>query len=297
MPKEVPVNPFNSPLVPILLSDKDTLEFRCHKGIACYNACCKQADITLAPYDVIRLKKRLGMTSTEFLKQYTVPFEMDAHGMPGIKMKTQNDQPVCLMMNEDGCSVYTDRPSACRYYPVGLMAMRAQNSPDDQKHYFLVKEEHCHGHNAGGKSQTIAEYRAEQGVADYDDANRDWYQIILKKRSSGMTVGAPSATSFHLFFMASFDIDRFREFVTASNFRKLYILDDAEFDSIIADDYALMRFGFRFLKQVFYGEMTIPTNKDAVAKRFEERKDIFEARRQAEIAADKDNDDKYGDLD
>ena len=39
------------------------------------------------------------------------------------------------------------------------------------------------------------------------------YQIILKKRSAGPTVGKPPEMTFHLFFMASYDLDRFRRAV------------------------------------------------------------------------------------
>ncbi|MCB1863208.1 MAG: YkgJ family cysteine cluster protein, partial [Gammaproteobacteria bacterium] len=62
--------PFESNLVPQMLDLGSRLKFRCHKGISCFNACCKRADITLTPYDVIRLKDRLGKSSTDFLKDH-----------------------------------------------------------------------------------------------------------------------------------------------------------------------------------------------------------------------------------
>ena len=91
--------PFSSPILPNRLELDSKICFECKPGISCFNACCKQADITLAPYDIIRLKNRLGLSSTEFLKKHTVPFEMDAHGMPGIKMRTTDVDPVCLFNN------------------------------------------------------------------------------------------------------------------------------------------------------------------------------------------------------
>ena len=78
-------SPFaGSPVKPIMLTEDAQLQFSCHHGIKCWNACCSNIDIPLTPYDVLRLKKRLDMTSGEFLKQYSVPFEMDKDGMPGI---------------------------------------------------------------------------------------------------------------------------------------------------------------------------------------------------------------------
>jgi hypothetical protein len=52
---------------------------------------------------------------------------------------------------------------------------------------------------------------------EYDDLARGWRQLVLKKKSSGPTIGKPSLRSRQLFFMACYDIDRFREFV----FRRL----------------------------------------------------------------------------
>ena len=93
--------PHQSPVLPNRLQDNSKFCFNCYPGISCFNACCKQADITLAPYDIIRLKNRLGMTSTEFLKKHTVPFEMDAHGLPGVKLRTTDVEPVIEVPIED----------------------------------------------------------------------------------------------------------------------------------------------------------------------------------------------------
>ena len=71
---------FKGKAVPALLSEDSVLKFNCYKGISCFNACCKHADVTLAPYDVIRLQRHLGMSSEEFLKAHTVPFQLDADG-------------------------------------------------------------------------------------------------------------------------------------------------------------------------------------------------------------------------
>ena len=65
--------PFASPVVPELLTDDSKINFRYCPGISCFNACCKQADITLAPYDILRMKKHLGMSTTDisFTSKYS----------------------------------------------------------------------------------------------------------------------------------------------------------------------------------------------------------------------------------
>lgn len=275
--------PFKSSVVPAVLADDARFRFRCHKGISCFNACCRRADITLTPYDVVRIKLRLGTSSAEVLRDHTVPFEMDNHGLPGIKMKT-TDEGACLFMVEgEGCSVYEDRPTACRYYPIAMLAMKPSDEPTERQAYSLVKEPHCKGHDEESE-QGVDEYRSAQGVDEYDEVNRDFYQLILKKKSAGPAIGRPSEMSLQLFFMGCYDIDRFKKFVLSDSFRNSYKLDNSVFAQIETDDVFALQFSMAFLKQVLFGDMTIHEQKGAWEKRVAERKEIWELRRQAEIA-------------
>jgi len=255
-----------SPVVPTLLESTAKIQFRCHKGIACFNACCKNIDITLTPYDVLRLKHRLGLSSGEFLVKYTTPFEMGQGDIAGIKMLPAENTTQCQFMTDEGCSVYEDRPTACRYYPAALLSLRNQNEYTDREAYALVKEDHCLGHNEP-RTLTIAEYRKEQGVEEYDEQSRGWRQLILKKKSTGPTVGKPSKRSLQLFFMACYDLDRFREFVESPSFNEVYDVPEELRATIRNDETELLQFGYRFLRQVMFDEPSIATKADALDKR------------------------------
>ncbi len=274
--------PFTSPAVPAALTGDSSIRFRCHPGVSCFNACCKRADVTLAPYDILRLKRRLGLSSGEFLKNWTVPFQLDSDGLPGVKLKT-DDAGVCLQLAGDaGCGVYSDRPTVCRYYPVALLALREKGASQAEERYSLIREEHCKGHEED-REIAIAEYRAEQGCGEYDEHNRDWYHLILKKKSAGPTVGRPPQTSLQLFFMASYDLDAFRRFVLSDGFRRTYVLPDDFYAEAQRDDEALLAFAYRFLRQVLFGERTIEEVSNAWEQRVEQRKDVWDERKQAEI--------------
>lgn len=257
-----------SPIVPMRLGLDDKFQFRCHKGIACFNKCCENIDIMLTPYDIVRLKNRFGMTSRAFIDAYTVDCAMDGHGMPGLKLKTREGSTACANLTQEGCGVYSDRPAACRYYALGLVSMRRKDSPVDEDSYFVVKEDHCLGHGEP-QVQSIRDYRKEQGVDEYDEINREWRQIVLKKRSSGPTIGKPSQRSFELFFLASYDLDGFREFVASPGFGEVFDLDPAFKQELLQDEVKLLEFGFRLLKQVLFGEATIPLKPGAREKRIE----------------------------
>jgi hypothetical protein len=267
-------SPFpDSPVVPEMLDGAARIQFRCHRAVSCWNACCSNIDISLTPYDIVRLKKRLGMSSTAFLAQYTVPYELEKDGMAGVKLRPVEGGTACRFMEPEGCGVYPDRPTACRYYPVALLSMRRQDEYQDRNAYAVVKESHCLGHREA-RSLTIDEYRAEQGLTEYDELARGWRQLILKKKSSGPTIGKPSIRSRQLFFMVCYDIDRFREFVESPSFNELYDLAAEEMERFRCDDVALMQFGFRFLRQVLFGEETIAVHRQAAearAARYRER--------------------------
>ena len=273
--------PFDSPVEPLRLEAQDKLKFRCHRGVSCWNECCSHANVTLAPYDIIRLKQHTGLSTSELLNTHTVPYEMDASGMPGLKLRT-DESGACLFLTEEGCSVYENRPTACRYYPSGLLSMRAIGQNTDERHFLLIKEDHCKGH-LEDHVQTVQEFREDQGVVEYDDYNREWYVIVLKKRSTGPAIGKPSELSLQLFFMASYDTDRFRRFVTSDSFKNTYNLSDNFYKIIENDDVALMQFGFKLLRQVLYGEIGIPEVEGAWQKRTEERSEILKMRREIEI--------------
>jgi Fe-S-cluster containining protein len=266
-------SPFaHSPVMPEMLDESTVIQFRCRKGIECWNACCSNIDISLTPVDILRLSRRLGISTTEFIQQYTFPYELEPNGIAGVKFKPVENGSACQFMRPEGCDVYTDRPTACRYYPVALLSMRRSDEYTDRQSYALVTEPHCLGHKEP-RQLTIAEYRQEQGLVEYDELGRGWRQLVLKKKSSGPTVGAPSKRSLQLWFMACYDLDRFRAFVASDLFAEVYEIPDEELKEILVDDNNMMQFAFRFLRQVMFGEETIKMKADAFDKRLAKRRE------------------------
>ena len=270
---EIGASPFEaSPVTPETFDEDHVIKFRCYKGIECFNACCSNIDITLTPYDIIRLKQRLGLTSSEFLKKYTIPFEFGANSIAGVKYKPVEGGTACQFMTDEGCSVYEDRPTACRYYPVGLLSMRRADENFDRASYALVEEDHCKGHQED-REITIAEYRKEQGLEEYDEQGRAWRQLILKMKSAGPSIGKLSKTSLQFFFMACYDLDRFREFINSPGFEQSFVIDDATRKALMEDDLALLKFGDRMIRQVMFAEETIEKKADAEDRLIERRKE------------------------
>ena len=295
-PSELPFP--TSPVTPTTLEGTAALQFQCRKGIACWNACCSNIDISLTPYDIVRLKQHLELSSSEFLNRYTVPYEMEKDGIAGVKLRPVDGGTACRFMTDAGCGVYADRPTACRYYPVALLSMRKQDESIDRQYYAIVRKDHCLGHQEP-RTQTIDEYRAEQGLPEYDDLAHGWRQLILKKKSSGPTVGKPSKRSLELFFMTCYDIDRFRSFVASDSFSGIYDLPADELHAMLLDDVTLLQFGFRFLRQVLFGEMTIPMRAESVEQRrarLAEQRSRIEREAAERLARDDDEGGAYVDV-
>ena len=67
--------------------------------------------------------------------------------------------------------------------------------------------------------------------------------------------------------MTCYDIDRFRSFVASDGFAEIYDLPDDGLRTILEDDMHLLQFGFRFLRQVLFGEATIALHEGSVERR------------------------------
>lgn len=236
---------------PKQLSGKSRIKFTCSKDLPCFTRCCRGIDIALTPYDVIRLKKRLELPSDEFLAMYTRLELLELTDLPVPLLKQMDDpEKSCPFVRDEGCLIYEDRPSACRYYPVGQGSLREQYGDRTEPFYFMVKEEHCKGYEEGSE-MSIDEWRADQGVDIYDRENAQWTELVLHKRSFPNVVRL-TADAKRLYFTACFDTDRFRRFVFESRFLENHPVDEETLAKIKEDDTALMQFGALWLRGVLF---------------------------------------------
>jgi uncharacterized protein len=237
---------------PVRLSAKSDLKFQCHPGVSCFTKCCRGIQIILTPYDVIRLKNRLGLSSEEFLAIYTVPHMLEKTDLPVVALKMMDDeQESCpFVRDEEGCIIYEDRPTTCRYYPLGVATLQHQEGADDEGFYFLVNEPHCKGFEEDN-TQTVAEWRQSEGVVDRDEINREWTDLVVRKRSFPASIKLTEKAK-QIFFMVSYNIDKFRDFVFESTFLERNPVDAETVEKIRSDEVELLRFGVNWLTSVLF---------------------------------------------
>jgi Fe-S-cluster containining protein len=237
---------------PVRLSGKSEFTFKCHPGVSCFTKCCRGINIILTPYDVIRLKNRLGLSSEEFLAIYTVPQLLEKTDLPVVALKMLDDeQTSCPFVRDgEGCIIYDDRPTTCRYYPLGTATLQHKEGADDEGFYFCVKEPHCMGFDEE-HTQTVAQWRQEEGVVDRDEINQEWTDLVVRKRSFPASIKLTDKAK-QMFFMVSYNLDKFRDFVFESSFLERYPVDAQTQEKLKNDEVELLRFGVRWLTSVLF---------------------------------------------
>jgi Fe-S-cluster containining protein len=263
-------NPSN--ILPEKLTLDSPLQFECHPGVSCFTACCHNIKIILTPYDILILRRRLNMPAHEFITLYTEPTYLEKTDMPGVQIKLTGENNGCPFVTPEGCTVYTDRPSACRYYPVGMADFHEGGTDDaaEEKFFFLVKEPHCKGHEEP-KRWTIRDWRADQGVDVRDEMNKEWLRLVMRRKSFGLQATLSDAAK-RMFFMASTDLDTFRKFVFESTFLDTYEVDADTVAKIREDDVELMLFSFRYLANTLFGAVGMAIRPEKIKSKIEEIK-------------------------
>lgn len=260
------------------LGPDDTFKFACHPGVSCFNKCCGDVNIFLSPYDVLRMKKRLGMTSGDFLDKYTLlPVQKDMT-TPVVVLKMKDDEDkTCQFLTENGCGIYSDRPWPCRMYPLGLAAQK--DTPDGwrgDRFYFLMQEEVCKGHEEPQEC-TVRQWLDEQGMDEYDDWGEAFKELTLHPffEDGGML----SPQKMHMMFTACYDLDKFREFVFESTLLQRFEVDEDFVEDMRRNDEELLRFAFLWLRYSLFGEPTMKAKPEVVEafKGSVDKKELFDA--------------------
>lgn len=242
-----------SEIPPEQLSMGSRFRFDCHKNIHCFTNCCRGIDIMLTPYDILTLRKKLELTSEEFLAVFTTPQILEKADLPVVTLKLLDDERKSCPFVEDGkgCAIYEDRPTTCRYYPLGVGSLSYSGEKGEKDEFFFtVKEAHCMGFDES-KQWTVAEWREDQGVDLRDKINDGWMELIVRKKSLPSRMKL-SAESKQMFFLVFYNIDKFREFVFKSSFLDRYDVAAQTIEEIRADDIKLLQFGFEWLKASFF---------------------------------------------
>ena len=234
--------------------------FSCHKGLSCFGKCCADVNIFLTPYDVLRMKKALNLSSEEFLRKYTLSIILQDQQLPVALIKMGDDKnKKCPFVTPEGCGIYADRPWACRMYPLGLASSKTE--ADGDEFCFIVEEEGglCQGFKED-REWTVKEWLADQEVNTYNKKSEDYMVLTLHKHfQEGKELGSANV---QLFYQTCYNLDRFRSQIFESSFFDRFDVDDKTIERIKTDDEALLNIGLAWLRFAFFGESTLKVKNE-----------------------------------
>ncbi len=224
----------------------NAFSFSCHKGLACFGTCCRNRDLTLTPYDVLRLKNALKLHSDDFLARHTLYRIDPTSGFPVITLKMGEDEKRwCPFVTAEGCSVYQDRPTACRLFPLARVSGTQRDSGTQDEFFFMLDAPDCLGKNEE-KAQDLREWLSAQGMETYRKVNDKMLSLLFHpERKQGITL---SDAQLQKIIVACYNLDVFREFVFNTKFLQSYILDERTRSLIEKDDLELLLLGFSYLR-------------------------------------------------
>ncbi len=234
------------------LSMEDRFRFDCHPGLNCFNRCCREAVIVMSPYDILRLSRGLGLTTGEFLRRHTRREDEAGTLLPLVLLKPARSGG-CPFLGDEGCTVYGDRPAACRLFPV---VQGSELAPEGAvERHFLRRLDYCQGF-AGEKEWTLETWQAAQGFPEFDRPRRPWLALLARQAAPGRT--PLDDRIFSQFYMMAYDLDGFRTFVFQSAFLKSYGLTPKDAEPLKTDDLALLRLSAAYLERLLFPASAAP---------------------------------------
>lgn len=237
-------------------------QFDCHPGVSCFTHCCRKLELFLYPYDILRLKKRLGIDSESFLTRYVIVTRAANPFFPALQLKMlDNEARTCPFLGTDGCTVYADRPAACRTYPLERAVARTFTRGRPDEYYFMTRHPYCQGH-AEKRDWTVKQWLKDQQIQYYNLMNDLWAEMDTLFAGNPWQGEGDAGPRQQMAFMVCYNLDRFRQYVNEHALLQQFDLDKNSRRLIERDDEALLRFGFDWLKFVLAG---VPTLKARVS--------------------------------
>jgi hypothetical protein len=232
------------------LSIQDTFRFECSPNVPCFNECCRDLNQFLTPYDILRLKNHLGLSSGEFLEQYTTQHVGPESGLPVVTLRPKGGHDlICPFVSPGGCTVYDNRPSSCRTYPLARALSRSRQTGQITEQFMVLQEAHCLGFREHGK-QTVRQWIDDQEIAIYNEINDHLMEII--SLNNQLMPGPMNLKSRHMFYLALYDLDNFRSQIKANGLIDNFEIDSTTVDKAMEDDVQLLNLGMKWVKKVLF---------------------------------------------
>lgn len=238
---------------------KSRFAFRCHAELSCFTTCCRNVDMLLYPYDLIRLKRKLNIRSDELLEKHVKVVQGDNPFFPTLMMKMTDDN-ACPFLGDEGCTVYEDRPAVCRMYPLERAVDRTSDKGRASEYYFLTDHSYCKGHGEAAE-WSVKEWIRDQQLLFYNAQADQWAEMDTIFSTNPWAGEGAAGPRQRLAFMVCYNIDSFRDYVVKHDLLSNFKLSSARRRSVEGDDEALLNFGYDWLKMMLTGQPVLRVRK------------------------------------
>ncbi len=239
----------------VRLAPEHLFQFHCGPDVLCYTRCCRDVNIVLTPYDVLRMKNALEISSRQFLDQYAAVVRKENQLIPLVVLKMDEKTKKCPFVSEQGCAIYEDRPWPCRMFPLEM---------NDDGTFSIVRDrQFCRGFETDQKL-IISDWLLDQGVPIYDEMNALFTEVISPLKAEALDIDNPQV--FKMTFMALYNLDKFRDFVFNSTFLKRFEVDSVTIEKIKRRDIELLKFAFDWVKFGIFGQKLFQIKPEAMPK-------------------------------
>jgi len=231
----------------------ETFRFQCRAELACFNQCCRNLNLFLTPYDVMRLKNRLQINADRFIDRHVDIVLRKTDYFPEVLLRMNAAQQyACPFVDSSGCTVYTDRPETCRMFPVEQGAIYYAHQSRIELIHFFKPPDFCLGQHET-KAWTPRQWSRYQDALEHNRMTLQWSQLRRRFLNDPWGPQGPQGQKAKMAFMATYNLDRFRDFVFQSTFLKRYRIKGSLRLKIKRDDAALLRFGIEWVEHFVWG--------------------------------------------
>lgn len=203
--------------VPFLTQDD---EFK-WSGCTMCGICCFEIDILLNPYDILRLRRHLGCTTSDLIQRGLV--EVFPGGNSGLPLaminfrKVDDKTSVCpflaplvdghklreLTKGKDkpspddleaaripkrlACGIYPARPAVCRSSPLGQLTLKSKEGEDVRNLFYQPPTRFCPACQGEGRVR-VAKWIEENSVQPYWDASERFQGLFSTLFENGLVL-------------------------------------------------------------------------------------------------------------
>jgi hypothetical protein len=214
----------------------DSFRFSCHDNLPCFTQCCRDVNIYLTPYDVLRLRRALGIGSAELLEKYTRLSLAGSMKLPFVQLLMDPETLRCQFVTDAGCSVYENRPWACRMYPLDL------GSTEGEYRHFVGKDR-CLGLREPVEN-VVVDWLAGQGVEPHLEMDRAFQEVIPQ----GFQPDGRMSDGLGKLLYLAYDLDRFATLLQDEDFLRSYEIDGEMLRRLQQEDELLLQLAFRYIR-------------------------------------------------